>query len=483
MAGFKHGVYTGEQATGLLAPVETNAALPVYFGTAPVHLASEPAAANRPILCYGMDEAVAAFGYSEDWSKYTLCEAMFAHFQVYNRCPIVLVNVLDPATHKTAVPQTEKSIGNDGTVVLNDPVILSTLVVKKTSSGDALVDGTDYSVAYNDDEECVISVLEGGALDGEVKMFVNYDKLNASAVTSSDIIGGIDSTTGKAKGLEVLEDVFPLTRMVPGNVLAPGWSETPAVAAVMKAKASLINETFVAEAICDIPTGTVKKYTDVPTWKNSNNYASEWQIVGWPMGKVGDYKLHMSTVYMGTMMVTDSNNDDVPSVSPSNKDANLTGICLADGTEVVLDLGKANYLNGNGIVTAYNFVNGWTAWGNCTGCYPGNTDPKDFFIPIRRMFNWMRNNFILTFWQKVDDPTNKRLIHTVVDTYNIMLNGLTAAGKILGGRIEFNDAENPATSLIGGKLKFHIHQAPPPPAQEISAVFEYDPSYLNTLFS
>ena len=64
-----------------------------------------------------------------------------------------------------------------------------------------------------------------------------------------------------------------------------------------------------------------------------------------------------------------------------------------------------------------------------------------------------------------------------------MQHGLAAEGKILGGRIEFNDTENPLTGLIGGKLTFHIHQAPPPPAQEIDAVFEYDPSYLNTLFS
>lgn len=483
MAGFKHGIYPSEQATSLVAPVETNAALPVVYGTAPIHLASDPAAANRPVLCYGLDEAVAAQGYSKDWSKYTLCEEMFAAFRTYNRSPIVLVNVLDPAVHKTAVAQTEKSINNDGTVILTDPVLINTLVIKKTASGDPLVKDVDYSVAYNDDEECVISVLEDGALDGELKMFVAYDKVNPDAVTKDDIIGGIDVATGKSKGLETLNDVFPLLRLVPGNVLAPGWSHDPDVAAVMKAKASVINEVFSAEAIVDIPTDSVKKYTDVPAWKNNNNYASELQIVGWPMGKVGDYKFHMSTIIMGTMMVTDSNNDDVPYNTPSNKDANITGICLADGTEVILDLGKANYLNGNGIVTALNFAKGWTIWGNYTGCYPGNTDPKDAFIPIRRMFNWMKNNFVLTFWQKVDDPMNRRLVHTVVDTYNIMLNGLAAEGKILGGRIAFNDNENPLTNLIGGKMKFHVHQTPPPPAQEIDTVFEYDPTYFNTLFS
>ena len=52
MAGYKHGVYTREVPTSIMVPVESDAALPVYYGTAPVHLASDPAAANRPVLCY-----------------------------------------------------------------------------------------------------------------------------------------------------------------------------------------------------------------------------------------------------------------------------------------------------------------------------------------------------------------------------------------------------------------------------------------------
>ena len=49
---YKHGVYTGEIPTSIIPPVETDAGLPVIFGTAPLHLASDPAKANRPVLCY-----------------------------------------------------------------------------------------------------------------------------------------------------------------------------------------------------------------------------------------------------------------------------------------------------------------------------------------------------------------------------------------------------------------------------------------------
>lgn len=479
---YKHGVYCSEVPTSIVPPVNTAAGLPVVFGTAPIHLATNPAAANRPVLCYTYAEAVEAMGYSADWDKYTLCEVMYSQFALYNRAPVVFVNVLDPATHKAAVAQSEKSI-SDGKVVVTDPVILSTLVVKKTASGDALVAGTDYVAAYNDDEECVISVVTGGALDGELKMFIAYDKVDASAVAATDIIGGINASTGAKKGLECLNDVFPLFGLVPGIVLAPGWSHMPTVAAVMKAKAGNINEHFKAIVLTDVPTATVKKYSDVAAWKNSNSYTGEDQVVCWPMVKMGDSLYYLSTHILGAIAQTDSANDDIPYVSPSNKSLQITGACLADGTEVTLGPSEAAYLNGQGVVTALNFVGGWKSWGNRTGCYPGNTDAKDAFIAIRRMFNWHAQTFILTYWAKVDAPINKRLIQTVIDSENIRLNGLVARGALLGARVEFHEDENPTTNLLDGIIKFHTYFTPPTPAREIDNVIEYDPAYFNALFS
>ena len=80
---YRHGVYTSELPTSIVPAVNTTAGLPVIFGTAPLHLAESPADANRPMLCYSYDEAVKAFGYSKDWEKYTLCEAVYSQFALY----------------------------------------------------------------------------------------------------------------------------------------------------------------------------------------------------------------------------------------------------------------------------------------------------------------------------------------------------------------------------------------------------------------
>ena len=480
---YKHGIYTSEIPTKIVPPVETDAGLPVIFGTAPVHLASDRAPANRPTLCYSYDEAVAAFGYSKDWKKYTLCEAIYSQFALYNRCPVVLVNVLDPAKHKE--DKTNQTIAFfNGKAVVKEPVLLETLKVKITEAAEPAKEGTDYEAAYNDDEELIITALEGGQFADKTSAVVDYSVVDASAVTADDIIGGIDTETGTKKGLETLNQVFPLTRMVPGMVLAPGWSHDSSVEAVMKAKAGNINEHFKAIVLVDIPTDEVKKYTDAPAWKNNNNFTGVDEVACWPMVKLGDDIFHMSTHLMGVMNVTDSQDEDgVPYVSPSNKSMQMDGLCLEDGTEVVMEPEAANYLNGQGILTALNFIGGWKSWGNNTACYPADTDAKDRFICARRMLNWHAATFIQTYWSKVDFPTNKRFIQTIVDSENIRLNGLTAREVLLGGRVEFREDENPTTSLLDGKVTFHTYLMMPLPARDIENVIELDPDYFKALFA
>jgi phage tail sheath protein FI len=148
-----------------------------------------------------------------------------------------------------------------------------------------------------------------------------------------------------------------------------------------------------------------------------------------------------------------------------------------DGTEVYLDQVQGNYLNGQGIITAIN-INGWRSWGNNTGIYPGSSDVKDRFIPVRRMFNWWGNTFILTYFQKVDDPMNRRLIETVVDTENIRANGYKARFQLADARIEYRVEENPVTDLLNGIIRFKQYLTPFTPAETINDVLEFDPNAL-----
>ena len=138
-----------------------------------------------------------------------------------------------------------------------------------------------------------------------------------------------------------------------------------------------------------------------------------------------------------------------------------------------------NYLNSNGIVTALNFIGGYVLWGDETACFPADTDVKNYFICVSRMFGWVANSLVLTYWSKVDKKMTRRLIDSIVDSVNIWLNGLVNEEKLLGGRVEFREEENPVTSLMAGKATFHIFLTPPSPMRECEFVLEYDVEYVS----
>lgn len=480
---YKHGVYVSEVPTSIIPPVRTTAGLPFVVGTAPINL-SDKTNVNKPVLCYSYQEAVEAFGYSEDWESYTLCEFIYSHFALFNVAPVVLVNVLDPTVHKGSVDKEEHTFAADAPAVTlsKQGVLLDSVVVKSEGGTTTYVLDTDYTVGFDEDGNAVITRLEGGAIGEVSPIEATYDYIDPTMVDSDDIIGGVDTITGNYEGLELLDKVFPTFGLVPGMVLAPGWSHDPEVAAVMTAKASNINAHFKCIALTDVPVDEITKYTDVSQWKNLNNYVSPRQVVCWPKVKLGDKEFHLSTQLAGIMCKTDAENDDVPYVSPSNKNLQANS-AIAGTDEVMLGPEQGAYLNGQGIVTALNFIGGWKAWGNRTGAYPSVTDVKDTFIPIRRMFDWIGNTLVLTFWQKVDYPITKRLVDTIIDSANIWLNGLAAREFILGGRVEFLRDENPTTDLIDGIIRFHVYVTPPAPAREIDFIVEYDPQYLETLFA
>jgi hypothetical protein len=479
---YQHGVYILENSTSVTPPIISDSGIQVIVGTAPVNLAKDPAnAVNNPILCYSFAEAVEALGYSDDWESFTLCQSMDASFKQFAVAPVIFINVLDPTVHKTAGTPATVAVMN-GVAKLNVFGVLldDTFLVKDSTGTTTYVKDTDYTVAFDEDGYPVITILSGGAIPvGATELKIEYNKLDPSKVTKDDIIGGYDAVTDKYTGLELITRIFPKFNLVPGMILAPGWSQIPEVAAIMNAKTEKINGSFNCMAVVDLDCETTKVYSDVPAWKMANGYTGIRQMALWPKVKIGEKIYWYSAIAAALTAYTDANNDNVPYKSPSNKTLPITATVLADGTEVFLDQLQANYLNGNGIVTAVN-IGGWRSWGNNTAAYPATTDPKDRFIAIRRVFDWWGNTFILTYFQKVDDPANYRLIESIVDSENIRGNGFQAKGQIAGAKIEFREEDNPITDILNGKIQFIQKIAAFPPAENIVNVLEFDTTALSS---
>ena len=476
---YYHGVKTSEQATSLSTTVNVENGVTFAVGTAPVHTVG--GSVNKVILAEDYASAVKALGYSDDWEKYTLCEVIKTHFMLYSVSPVIFVNVLDPSKHCSEVKNDTFGVDSEGVVRLPSSVIADTVTVHSSSGGDTYTINNDYTLDY-DDNGLVLTVLQGGAID-ETSLFIEYKEIDPSAVTKSDIIGGISAVDGNKKGLELVDSAFTATGVVPEVIIAPGFSEDSEVAAIMNSKASSINELFKGKAIIDIDTTAVKTAAEAYQYKNDKSISGENQILCFPNVALGRVRYHLSTHIAALMASTDSDNDGIPSDSPSNKNLQIESTVLVDGGEITLELAEANRLNSYGIMTALNFTGGFKAWGNYTACYPYNTDVKDYFISVNRMFAFVAKTLIFSYWGKIDGKMTPRFVQSIVDSVNIWLNGLTSDGHLLGGRVEFISEENSTTDLMAGKMRYHVYITPPSPAVEIDYVLEYDPSYVEALFT
>lgn len=482
------GVHVYEQATSLSTPVVADAGIPYVVGVAPSHAASSPGKAYTPILCTSWAEAVEKLGFSYDWETYTLCEFMYSHFQLFGCQPVIFCNVFDHTRMQKAGEGRDYAVLEHRIFIpfgfVHDDKLLVTCV-KKADSDEAvtadnlLVEDEDYSVLYDADEDaCIIELLPASDYYQTAEtLHVEGQVVEFGQIDEKDII----------RGLGVIDECMTVVGVIPDLVCTPGYSHLSTVAAVMATKAAGINGLFRGKALIDIDSGPdgCTEYSSLTWHKNKNNFIDENQVVCWPMVKLGDYRFHLSTQMAGLMAKVDTENAGCPYESPSNKALKIDGCCLADGTEINLTWEQVQLIAGSyGIVTALNFMSmGWVAKGNYVGCYPANTDVKDYFIPVSRMFDWVGNTLIRTFWSKLDKPMTRRLVDSILDTCNLWLAGLVSAERLLGARAEMLAEENPLLDLMAGILRIHIYITPPSPAQEIDFTLEYDPDYVQAALS
>lgn len=473
-----HGINIVEQETRIKAPVYSDAACQIVVGIAPINLISDPTSAvNKPILVNNFEEAVQKVGYCTDFENYGICQSIYMSFRNQNVAPLVFINVIDPdnANHVTTVAESEKTVTTGKVQLTDDGILLNTLTVKNDTT--PLVVDEDFVASFDDNGKVVIQLVGESAELETVK--VGYTKLNPTGVTASDIVGGYSAATGKYKGIEAVKQVFPVLGKVGGILTAPNFSQNPIVMGALKAMSHSINGVFKCINICDVDTNACDEYTECVQWKNNNSYTDKFTYLGWPKVKIGDYIFCASAQASALMAQTIADEkSQVPYISPSNHDAGITGCCLADGTEVFLDIEQANVLNDNGIFTYINWQ-GWKLWGNRMACYPANSDPKDCFVTSRNMFNWWANTFILTYFSEIDKPMNRRNIDRIIDTENIRANGFIANEQIAGAKMTFLESDNPQTSLIAGKVTFHQTLTPFPPMEDITNVLEYDVDELS----
>lgn len=480
MSIYKHGIATKSNGTVGITQSKTAYSAQVIIGTLPINTLKNPReAVNSIILLEDSEDLSNIVGKTNEIEKYTAMQGVYASLEVHKVAPIIVINVLDPdnSQHVQAVVGKEYNVINKMVIIEDTGVLLDKVVVSENETTYKADD--DYVASINSEGYLVIALTNDGAASSLQKLNISYVKLNPDGVTAEDIIGGVDEN-GIRSGLELLDEVFINTGVVPAIVTAPVFSKKKEVAAALEAKVRLIGSLHNAKAYIDIDSSESNGATNiynVTKIKEKNVPQSELIDACWPMVNKNGNVLAFSSFAAALAQAVATANGDIPD-GIDNRELLIDGICTEDGTPIKVTQGDANsYLNANGIITSIRLPE-WKAWGNNTAMYPDSKDPAKRWSKCVMMLNYLQNRFKTDYLSKIGRSASVKFIKSIVDEYNASLNALVP-DYLAGGEIVFDTAKNPLSSMLEGHYIFSTRYADYIPAEYIENDFTYDAQILS----
>lgn len=489
MADYKHGAYGVIQAVGSRVADESQGAI-VYVGTAPVHNVEGGANnVNKPIVVNNIAEARKYFGYSDEWDKYTLCEAMHVHLENKGVGPLVFINVLNPATHKASDAGTVSKTPENGRVTIPaaQDIILDSVVVK--SDNTTKIKGTDYAIAYNIEKKTItISELTAGAL-GTSAMTITYNTVDASAVTAADVIGTSDGL-GLNTGVFAIKNVYQLTGYIPAYLAAPGFSSVPAVHAAMYQNSVKVNGHWDVYMFVDLPimnSETQLTLDTAKTYKNGNGYTKENETVFFPLAQGNDGKIyHLSVLAAANFQELLLSQDGIPYKTASNTDCSLIeNLYLgASNTGRVYDDSIINEkLNKNGIASAAYVGGRWAIWGCHSADYDqDNGDQINVAETNRMMLYYISNDFQHRRTPDVDKPMTANDLQTIIAEEQTRVDALLNIGALTRGVVTLNADAQARSDIMNGDYSFLFDITTTPLAKSLTAIVNWTDEGFVTYF-
>ncbi|OQS34693.1 phage tail sheath subtilisin-like domain-containing protein [Chromobacterium haemolyticum] len=472
-ANYLHGVETIEVERGA-RPVRTvKSAVIGLIGTAP----TAPEAAHTPVLCLSEKDA-AAFG--PQLAGFTIPQALNAIYD-HGAGTVVVINVLDPAVHKTAVAGEAVTLDAATGQGKTAKAALLNVAVKSADGATAYALGTDYLL---DAVNGKITRVKDGAIAAGAVLKVSYDYADTSKITAADIIGAVNAA-GNRTGLKALQDTYNRFGFFAKLLIAPGFCTQNSVASAMAAMADKLD----AIAYVDAPIGTSFAQAQAgrgPAGGINFNTSSDRVRLCYPHVKVydpatNDTRLEpLSARAAGLRAKVD--NDKGFWWSSSNQE--LAGVIGVERqlTAMIDDpQSEVNLLNEQGITTVFSsFGSGFRLWGNRTAAWPTVSHMRNF-ENVRRTGDVINESIRYFSQQFIDMPLNQATIDALVESVNGYGRKLIGDGALLGFKAWFDTARNPETELAAGHLLISYKYTVPPPLERLTFETEITSEYLLSL--
>lgn len=481
---YKHGTY-GEFASSIGGTATQSGTVAVYVGAAPVNLIrgyADKDLVNMPVLLTDFASAKRFAGYSSDWKKFSLCEAIKVHFNnaAGNAGPVVAINVLNPVTHAKDGETTQAlTFVNGRATFASDTIILDTLVLADK------VEDVDYSVDYDFTSGQVIIDSIGEKITGTVN--VTFSEVDPSKVAKTDIIGGV-TAEGVYTGLGVVDLVYQYTSKIPNLIVAPGWSNDPDVYNAMLIAGTKINGHWEAFVLADIPLTDVDTIEKAVKWAEDNSYKSERSKVYWPMfADASGVAYHGSTLAAWMMQTVDDANNGIPMETPSNKAVPIAKQYFGENSKNRgFDQRRANDLNANGISTAAFWGGHWVLWGGHTAAYKFGAvaDNRVVFDNNIRMMMHTLNSFQQEWALTIDKPMTLALADTIKNREQEKADALVAVGALIGSPVvKFIESENSVSEMVEGNFVWDFDETPTPQAKALTMRVAYTDAGFASFFA
>lgn len=461
MPNYLHGTY-GVFKDAVVQSAEEGSTAAVVIGTLPVHLLPDYDGTVGTPLKMSNASAKETYGYVSDWEDFTLCEAVQAFFAGGNNIgPIYAINVLDPDAHRAATSVEAEVTFSGGVATLDD-----SLAIAKTI---AISGVSDLAVEW--DYAAERYMLRSATATGT--RTATYRRVNPDAVTAAQV----------ASAVSAVDDIYPAYNTIPSLLLAPGWSQEPAVYEALCSKAQSVDEHFFAFVLADLSTTQATTAEAAVALKATNAMSSKFSKVCWPMVSDGaGATYHLSTLFAREMVANDLERDGVPYATASNTVVSLAKVCLADGTNVRMYAEDGNDLNEHGISTAIAWGGKVRLWGGHTAGYEfgAANDATAVFDTTMRMMEWVLNEFQTAWIDRIDEPMTIALRDTIVASEQDKLDGLVAQGALVGNpTVVFLQTSNEESDLIEGNFTWDFAITPTPQFKSAKAIVAYTSEGLN----
>lgn len=302
------------------------------------------------------------------------------------------------------------------------------------------------------------------SVTGALVVVVRVEDGVDDAATMSNVVGGVDTATGKYLGVEALLAAASRVGAKPRLLIAPGFThqrpEDPANPGQYLANPVAAALTAVAEKLRAVVIVDGPNTNDTDALAAREGFGSKRVFFHDPWYQVWDPAVDGPMLRPASARIAGviAWNDNVRGwhTSPSNQ--LIPGI-MGLGREIDFTLGdptcRANFLNSHEIATTIQ-ESGYRLWGNRTT----SSDPKWAFLAHVRIADIINDSLLAAHLWAVDRNITRTYLEDVTSGVQAFINRLVAERRIAGGRCWADPELNTPEDMQAGRVTFDFDFSP-----------------------